>query len=105
VKIWLLVVWNVPEAHHGLMHRFHLRPTTKNPNHYWITYKLKDNTNLERLKIELKNVWLRYGLSEVEHKPTTRKGVVPKGGIPRTSMSQGFTARQKRPASRYRRHR
>jgi hypothetical protein len=88
------------------MHRFHLLPTAKNPRHYWITFERSDNTNLERLKIELKNVWLRYGLSEVERKPkTTRKGVIPKGGMPRTSMSQGFTARQKRPASRYLRHR
>jgi hypothetical protein len=67
-----LMVFNVPNNHFALMHRFHLRPTKKNPRHFWIGFSPGENAEpqrqlAQRIVAELKAARLRYSWDQVEH--------------------------------------
>ena len=58
MRVWRFIVFDVPEVHHGLMHK-----------NYWTIFKSVRDQNLQRLTTELNDVGLKFGILEVENKP------------------------------------
>lgn len=64
---WRLIVWKVPEVHQELMDKLHLKRQKKS-QHFYINFRHRDNPWLQPLIDELKEVKLRFRLTELEQR-------------------------------------
>ena len=74
MKVWRLMVWDVPDRLSGLLARLGFRQTKKNPAHWWRVFNPElaaDKPFAEKCRAELQAAGLKGSWSQVEPaKPT-----------------------------------